>query len=930
MSERAARILVVEDSETHAELVRLAFRSRGDRFELAFARSLEEARESLRTRPPSLVLTDLLLPDGRGVDLLPRTRSERVFPVVVMTGYGDESIAVEAMKAGAADYVAKSAETLREMPHIVERALREWEQAEELRRAQGMIRTQRDLAVALCAVSDVDQAAQVCMESAFGVSDMECVGVYLAEEDGGWRLVAHRGLNPSFASSVASFGPRSAHATLLSAKRPTYTTAAELADMDIANAHREGLRAVAVVPIEHEGRLVACLNCATQRASDVPPPVRNALESIAAQMGGAIAQHQARAKQRESEGRLRSVFETAEDSIFIKDLQGVYTGVNPAMERLFGEPASRLLGRTDEDLFGAEAARHLRELDARVLSGEVVENVDTKPVAGVMRTFHVVKAPMRDHAGAIVGLCGIARDVTDRRLAEEALRESEAKYAALVEQAQDGIAIIQDERFVFVNRAMAEMTGYTVDEMIGMSMLELVPSEGRDDVASRHRRRIAGGEPPEVYSADLQTKDGRPRHVELSVGVLQYAGRPAVLGLGRDMTERRRLEDQLRQRAKMAAIGQLAGGIAHDFNTFLTAILGHANMLRLESPPGGLAHETAETIERAAQAAAELTGQLLRFARRGPREVVAVDVHETIDDVIRLLSRTFDKAVRIERRFDADPAVVLGDPGQIQQILLNLAVNARHAMPEGGDLVYRTRNATLHEGDPELDMDGRPGDYLVVTSADTGCGMSPDVRERIFEPLFTTRNQGEGTGMGLATVYGIVKDHGGWVNVESAVGSGAVFDVFLPAAPDATRAVAPIEPPSEAAAAPVRGSGRILLVDDEPVVRGVATAMLEALGYEVLAACDGQEALGYFEAHGDRLDLIILDMVMPGMDGRECFEALRRIDPEVRVLLSTGYDRDDQAREMMERGMLGVVRKPYDMQALSSAVAEAIRSRPAN
>ena len=923
MTQERARILMVEDSEADAERVRLSFDAWRERFELEVVGSLGEARESLRVRPPALVLVDLILPDGRGVALLPESPAERAFPVVVMTGHGDESVAVEVMKAGAADHVVKSGETLRDMPHTVDRALREWEQGEELRRAERLILAQRDLALSLCAITDMDAALDRCLEAAVAISDMECAGVYLAEESGGVRLAAHRGLSREFVSWVAYYPPESDEVAMLTSGVPTYTTAAALADQGLTEPHDEGLRAVAVAPIVHEGRLVGCLNCATHRLDEVPSPVRGALESTAAQMGGAIARLQAEAEQRESEDRLRSIFGTAEDSIFVKDRQGAYTDVNPAMERLFGEPASRLVGRTDEDLFGAEAARHTGEVDARVLSGETVEEEDTRPVGGEMRTFHVVKAPRRDAGGEIVGLCGIARDVTKRERAERALRESESKYAVLVEQARDGVAILQDERFAFANRALAEISGYTVDELTGMPFLDLAAPGSREMIASRYGTRLGAESPPSLYAAELLTKAGDVLQVEISSGLIQYRARPAVLAILRDTTERQRLEDHLRQRAKMEAIGQLAGGIAHDFNTFLTAILGHANLLRLESAPGGFTYETAETIEKAAQAAAELTGQLLRFARRGPREVVTVDLHEMIDDVIRLLSHTFDKTVRIARRFEADPANVLGDAGQIQQVILNLAVNARHAMPDGGDLVFTTRAVTLTDDSPGRDMDGRPGDYLVVTASDTGCGMPPEVRERIFEPLFTTRNQGEGTGMGLATAYGIVKDHGGWVQVESEVGRGTAFDIYLPAAPAPSREGAPLGTPVETPP-PVRGTGSILVVDDESVVRDVATAMLETLGYEVIVACSGEEALRYCQANRDRPDLVLLDMVMPGMDGRACFEALRRLDPRARVLLSTGYDRDDRARDMLRQGMLGIVRKPYNMRTLSSAIAKAL------
>jgi signal transduction histidine kinase len=392
---------------------------------------------------------------------------------------------------------------------------------------------------------------------------------------------------------------------------------------------------------------------------------------------------------------------------------------------------------------------------------------------------------------------------------------------------------------------------------------------------------------------------------------------------GRDIGERRRLEQHLRQMQKMEAIGTLAGGVAHDFNNLLTGILGYANELKLGSDPGDEVHEAATVIENAATRAAELTRQLLGFARKGKMEEVPVDVHRLIQEVVSMLGHTLlsrnGRRIRISQRLMAQPSYVLGDQTQLQQVLLNLGVNARDAMPEGGELVIETCAAELDEEYCRDHVGASPGRYLMISVTDTGSGIPKEIVDRIFEPYFTTKREGEGTGMGLAMVYGIVKNHGGSVRVYSEAGRGTTFKVYLPvaAAPEPVVREARHE-------TPIRGEGRILVVEDEDVIQAMATRMLESLGYDVVAASDGQEAVEYYEQHGGETDLVIIDMIMPRMNGRDCFRRLREMNPLVRAILSTGYGLDSAVRELLGDGMIGYVQKPYVIGQLSEAVAKAL------
>jgi len=405
--------------------------------------------------------------------------------------------------------------------------------------------------------------------------------------------------------------------------------------------------------------------------------------------------------------------------------------------------------------------------------------------------------------------------------------------------------------------------------------------------------------------------------------IAPVSGADYVNMYGRDIGEHRRLEQHIRQMQKMEAIGTLAGGVAHDFNNLLTGILGYANELKLKSDPGEEVHDAASVIENAATRAAELTRQLLGFARKGKIEEVPVDIHRLIQEVVSVLSHTLDRRISVLQELRAQPSYVLGDQTQLQQVLLNLGVNARDAMPAGGELVFETRAADLDEEYCQDHLGASPGRYLMISVTDTGTGISREIIDRIFEPYFTTKEEGKGTGMGLAMVYGIVKNHGGSVRAYSEGGCGTTFKVYLPM----TMAPAPVADEVRHET-PIPGEGRILIVEDEDVIQRMATKMLEGLGYDVVTASDGQEGVEYYQAHGDEIDLVVIDMIMPRMNGRDCFRRLREMNPGVKAILSTGYGLDSAVRDMLGDGMIGYVQKPYVVGQLSEAVAEALTAAP--
>jgi signal transduction histidine kinase/ActR/RegA family two-component response regulator len=378
------------------------------------------------------------------------------------------------------------------------------------------------------------------------------------------------------------------------------------------------------------------------------------------------------------------------------------------------------------------------------------------------------------------------------------------------------------------------------------------------------------------------------------------------------------LEEQLLHAQKMEAIGTLASGVAHDFNNLLTAVLGHAFMLKGRHEPGTEVFASAETIETAALRASELTKQLLGFARRGKRQNIIVDLHQLIDDVVFFLEHTIDKRIKLVKRTMAEACFVRGDPSQLLAVILNLAVNARDAMVDGGDLCFETEK-TLIEDVSGSTGELVPGNYSCLTVSDTGTGIPDEIRGRIFEPFFTTKDTGKGTGMGLAMVYGVVRDHGGWIDIESEAGRGSSFKVYFKSVPY-----------TELHATPPRtrklrlGEGKVLVVEDEQMVRGAMSRMLQSLGYEAVCVDNGQSAVEYYREHQHEIDLVTLDLIMPVMNGSTCYRLLKDIDHDVKVLLVTGQQADETVHELLRDGVAAYIQKPILLIQLSEAVAHAL------
>ena len=506
--------------------------------------------------------------------------------------------------------------------------------------------------------------------------------------------------------------------------------------------------------------------------------------------------------------------------------------------------------------------------------------------------------------------------------AQAALLKSEEFLSAIVEN-MPAMVFVKDAlelRYLSMNKAGEALLGYGREELIGKSDLDLFPEAEADFSIGMDRYVLKRGTPQENLEEKVHDREGRERILHTrKVPLFDTAGQPRyLLGISEDITGRKSVEDQLRQAQKMDVVGQLAGGIAHDFNNMLTGIIGAAEMLNWRLGDDPYNAKLTGVILDAATRSADLTRQLLAFSRKGKITSTPISINDCIAAVVAILERTIDKRITLEVNLVAENPIVIGDPGLLQNALLNLAVNARDAMAEGGTLRFATANLELGEpGAVCHPAQLPPGPYLEIAVSDTGVGMTAEVLEHIYEPFFTTKETGKGTGLGLAAVYGTVKEHNGTINVCSEPGQGTVFRVRLPSG----LSEAPQALPMEEA---VQGRGGIMLVDDEAIVRMSGHCLLEELGYQVYLAEDGEQALELFARERDQIGLVILDMVMPKLSGKETFLRLKEIDPMVRVLFSSGFHRDGTVNELLDMGAKGFIHKPYRLQYLSTSVAEAL------
>jgi two-component system, cell cycle sensor histidine kinase and response regulator CckA len=637
----------------------------------------------------------------------------------------------------------------------------------------------------------------------------------------------------------------------------------------------------------------------------------------------------------ESEDRYRTLVEASSDAILLIDGDRNIISCNPAFLEMFGYSLEELEGKS---------IRSLHLSDERYLAfGNLVYPViekegkarlewDYRQKNNEVISCEIVISPIPSPDQKMKAFVCIIREITERKQAEVRIRQEREQLAAIL----DGnpiptIVIDKNHKIILWNRACENLTQVQREKVLDRQLDSKIfyPDQDRpllidlvlemDQISMKKfygdKGLKANTSMPEAYEgSDLFLVGGVPRHLYFLAARLRDSEGKIVgtIETLQDISERERLEKQFFQAQKMEAVGTLAGGIAHDFNNILMGIQGYASLMLYNMPPENPSYEKLMNIQAMVRSGSELTKRLLGFARRGKYETCPTDLNEIIEKTSTMFGRA-NKEIQIHKKFQEDLFPVEVDQGQIEQVLLNLYVNAWQAMPAGGDLFIETKNVGL---DKTLvkPYSFEPGNYLRITISDTGIGMDSQTKERIFEPFFTTKEMGRGTGLGLASVYGIIKNHQGIIEVDSEKGQGATFTIYLPAT--GKKVIKETSPTSEI----MTGTETILLVDDEETIISVCRDLFESLGYRVLSATTGKEALEIYTQNQSNISLVLLDMIMPGMGGKETFTALKEINPQVKVILSSGYSLDGPAREIMEQGCKGFIQKPFSLQDLSLKV----------
>jgi PAS domain S-box-containing protein len=523
-----------------------------------------------------------------------------------------------------------------------------------------------------------------------------------------------------------------------------------------------------------------------------------------------------------------------------------------------------------------------------------------------------------DAQGEYEGVLGIATDITERHRAEEAMRASETRYRLMFDNSPLPKWLYDAEtlRFLDVNEAAVREYGYSRDEFLTMTIKDIRPPA---DVPALLEAERGANVTPKFGVWRLRKKSGEIIQVEITKHTFTLGDRACRLAVGRDVTERLRLEEQLRQSQKMEAVGRLAGGVAHDFNNMLSVILSYASLLLGDMKPGEPMRDDLEEIQKAGERAAALTRQLLMFSRQQVLEPKVLDLNEVLASMDKMLQRILGADVDLLSLPSQPLGRVRIDPSSVEQVIMNLVVNARDAMPTGGKLTMETDNVVLDDAYARAHLGVKPGPHVMLAVSDTGTGIDKETLARIFEPFFTTKESGKGTGLGLSTVFGIVQQSGGSVWVYSEVGQGTTFKIYLPqidAAVDSTHSIAP--------PITLRGSETILLVEDDDQVRAVARDILRRNGYNVIEARNAGEALLHSERHPTTIHLLLSDVVMPQMSGPELAKRLAASRPEMRVLCMSGYTDDSIVRHGVIEAHLAYLQKPITPESLTTRVREVL------
>jgi PAS domain S-box-containing protein len=602
---------------------------------------------------------------------------------------------------------------------------------------------------------------------------------------------------------------------------------------------------------------------------------------------------------------------------WMKDKKGRYLAANRNLAESLGlESPDLLIGKTIHDFFLPEIADPISaEVTSVLTSGATVHTEKEFTLTSGNRWFDIYQSPVII-AGEIAGIVGCAWDITERKQIEGALAESEDRYRRVVEVSPEAIFVHSDGRFVFMNQAAASLLGAErPEDLYGMRALDFVHPGMRDVVTQRIKNAWFHGDNP-LIEEELLRLDGSSAYVEMVSVYLNYKGKDSVLAIARDISERKKMQDAFVQTQKLESLGVLAGGIAHDFNNILMAIIGHADLALMKLPPESPAFDNLRKIELAAAKAADLAKQMLAYSGKGKFIIERINLNRLLEEMLNMLEVSISKKALLRLNLYPNLPHVDVDTTQIHQIIMNLVINASEAIGDKSGVIAITTGCLdcdrRYLRDVWLDENITPGLYVYLEVADTGCGIDKATLGKIFEPFYTTKFTGRG--LGLAAVMGIVRGHKGAIKVYSEPNKGTTFKILLPASDRPAELF-----DSELQHTDWQGTGTVLLVDDEETVRGVGREMLQLLGFTVMTANDGREAIDAFKQNPE-ISLVILDLTMPKMDGEQCFRELRRIKPDVRVIMSSGYNEQEVAPKFIGKELAGFIQKPYKLSVLRDVI----------
>jgi PAS domain S-box-containing protein len=927
-SNKLGQILVTDDEAELKNVLVETLNAQG--FEATGYTSGKEALSALRGRNFDVLLSDLMMPEMDGITLLrDALEVDQHLICIIMTGQGTIQTAVDAMKVGAFDYVLKPFKLQAILP-VLSRAVnvrRLRQENLQLRETVAIHELCKTIASTLDPLTVLNKLADAALQQ----SEADEVSVLLPTDDGSELYVAAvRGANRErllgervpLEQSIASWVARERTPILLEGQVND--------ERFTALWPRPDIRSAISVPLQLAGKLIGILNInATSRARPFTPGQMKALTILASTAAAALESTSLYGQVRQAEEKYRSIFENTVEGIFQSTPDGRFITVNPSMARILGYESPEEMVATVTDITHqlyvdperrAEAA-HIQE-ERGILQGLEFEAYRKD---GEKIWLSLNRRSVRDENGAEIYREGSVEDITERKRAAEELRDSEKRYRDLVENARDLIYSHDLEgNYTSINRAGEQITGYTREESLSMNIAQTVAPE----YLEKARRMIAGkltGEEVTAYELEIIAKDGRRIPVEVNTRLVYQAGVPCgVQGIARDITDRRELEDQLRQSQKLEAVGQLAGGVAHDFNNMLTVINGYSDLLLRGLGQDDPMHSKVEEIKKAGERASSLTRQLLAFSRKQVLQPKVLQLRSVVADVDKMLRRLIGEDIDLLTVLAPELGSIKADPGQIEQVVMNLAVNARDAMPQGGKLTIEAENVYLDGEYVSHHITAAPGPYVMLAVSDTGVGMDEKTRARIFEPFFTTKEVGRGTGLGLSTVYGIVKQSGGNIWVYSEVGKGTTFKIYLPRVDGVVESDSARNAPAELP----QGDETVLLAEDEEQVRRMTRTILEMNGYRVLEASSGDEALATYKQHEGRIDLVITDVVMPQMSGRELAQSLEALRPGIKVLYVSGYTDDAIVRHGLLDEGIAFIQKPFTPEAFSRKVREVLDAAP--